>query len=224
MWCRAWCTPTRTRCSSWSPTSAPPTAATACARGWSGRGPSPDHALWERALDYIRAHPEIRDVLLSGGDPLIMADDRLEWLLQRELRAIPHVEFLRIGTKVPAVLPQRITPALCRMLRKYHPLFMSLHFVHPDELTPRPPKPATAWPTPASRWAGRWCCCAASTTTRRRMRALCNGLLKDAGEAVLPAPVRRHRGLAHFRTPVAPGSRHPQACTAPPPATPSRST
>lgn len=95
----------------------------------------PDHAMWERALDYLRHHTEIRDVLLSGGDPLIMADDRLEWLLQR-LRALPHLEMLRIGTKVPAVLPQRITPALCRMLKRYHPLFMSLHFVHPDELTP----------------------------------------------------------------------------------------
>ena len=94
----------------------------------------PNTAMWEQALDYIRRHPEVRDVLVSGGDPLIMADERLEWLLSR-LRAIPHVEFLRIGTKVPAVLPQRITPALCRMLKKYHPLFMSIHFVHPDELT-----------------------------------------------------------------------------------------
>ena len=77
----------------------------------------------------------IRDVLLSGGDPLLLSDDRLEWVLSR-LRRIPHVEFLRIGTKVPAVLPQRITPALTRMLRRYHPLWMSLHFIHPDELTP----------------------------------------------------------------------------------------
>ena len=95
----------------------------------------PDHAMWERALAYIRDHTEIRDVLLSGGDPLIMADDRIEWLLAK-LREIKHVEFLRIGTKVPAVLPQRITRDLRRMLKKYHPLFMSLHFVHPDELTP----------------------------------------------------------------------------------------
>ncbi len=95
----------------------------------------PNTAMWEQALDYIRAHTEVRDVLLSGGDPFILSDDRLEWLLAR-IRAIPHVEFLRIGTKVPAVLPQRVTPALCRMLKKYHPLFMSLHFVHPDELTP----------------------------------------------------------------------------------------
>jgi len=94
----------------------------------------PDHAMWEKAFDYIRAHPEVRDVLISGGDPLILADDRIEYLLQR-LKEIPHVEFIRIGSKVPMVLPQRITKALCRMLKKYHPLFMSLHIIHPDELS-----------------------------------------------------------------------------------------
>jgi lysine 2,3-aminomutase len=94
-----------------------------------------DTAQWERALDYIRGTPTIRDVLLSGGDPLTLPDARLEWLLSR-LRAIPHVEIVRLGTKVPAVLPQRVTPALTRMLRQYHPLWLSLHFTHPDELTP----------------------------------------------------------------------------------------
>jgi lysine 2,3-aminomutase len=74
-------------------------------------------------------------VLLSGGDPLTLSDDRLEWVLSR-LRRIPHVEIIRIGTKVPAVLPQRITPALVKLLKKYHPLWMSLHFAHPDECTP----------------------------------------------------------------------------------------
>jgi lysine 2,3-aminomutase len=92
-------------------------------------------AQWERAIDYIARTPVIRDVLLSGGDPLVLSDDRLEWVLSR-LRRIPHVEFLRIGSKVPVVLPQRVTPALTRMLRRYHPLWMSLHFIHPDELTP----------------------------------------------------------------------------------------
>jgi lysine 2,3-aminomutase len=86
------------------------------------------------ALDYIRQTPSIRDVLLSGGDPLALSEDRLDWVLAR-LREIPHVEFVRIGTKMPAVLPQRITPQLCRILRKYHPLWMSVHFVHPDECT-----------------------------------------------------------------------------------------
>jgi lysine 2,3-aminomutase len=87
------------------------------------------------AIDYIASHPEIRDVLISGGDPLTMADDRLEQLLAA-LRAIPHVEFLRIGTKVPAVLPQRITPQFVAMLKRYHPLWMSIHFMHPAEITP----------------------------------------------------------------------------------------
>lgn len=90
---------------------------------------------WETAIKYIEAHPEIRDVLLSGGDPLTLSDERLEWLLSR-LRRISHVEFLRIGSKVPVVLPQRITPELTNMLKKYHPLWMSVHFNHPDELTP----------------------------------------------------------------------------------------
>ena len=87
-----------------------------------------------KALDYLREHTEIRDVLISGGDPLAMSDDRLEWLL-RQLRDIPHIEFLRIGTKMPAVLPQRITPQLVRMLRRFHPLWMSVHFMHPRECT-----------------------------------------------------------------------------------------
>ncbi len=89
----------------------------------------------EQALDYIRRTPSIRDVLLSGGDPLTLGDVRLEWLLKR-LRQIKHVEIIRIGTKIPAVLPQRITPQLVKMLRRYHPLWMSLHFIHPDECTP----------------------------------------------------------------------------------------
>jgi lysine 2,3-aminomutase len=90
---------------------------------------------WEKAAQYIEAHPEIRDCLLSGGDPLSIGDDKLEWLLKR-LRSIPHLEFIRIGTKIPVVMPQRITKELCAMLKKYHPLWMSIHFTHPDELTP----------------------------------------------------------------------------------------
>jgi lysine 2,3-aminomutase len=90
---------------------------------------------WQAAIDYIQEHTEIRDVLLSGGDPLTLADERLEWLLSR-LRSIRHVEFLRIGTKVPVVLPQRVTPDLTAVLKKYHPLFLSVHFTHPEEITP----------------------------------------------------------------------------------------
>lgn len=91
-------------------------------------------AEWEAALEYIRAHREVRDVLVSGGDPLIMSTKSLEYLLA-SVRAIPHVEIIRMGTKVPMVLPQRITGALVRMLKKYHPLWMSIHATHPDEIT-----------------------------------------------------------------------------------------
>ncbi|PJA74881.1 lysine 2,3-aminomutase [bacterium CG_4_9_14_3_um_filter_65_15] len=89
----------------------------------------------EVGLDYIRRNPQIRDVLISGGDPLTLSDGKLDWLLG-ELRGIPHVQFLRIGTKVPVVMPQRIDRALVRILKKYHPLWMSIHFTHPDECTP----------------------------------------------------------------------------------------
>jgi len=86
------------------------------------------------AIEYISNHPEVRDVLLSGGDPLTMSDNRLEYIIAR-LRAIKHIEIIRIGTKVPVVLPQRITSELVRKLKKYHPLFLSIHFTHPDEMT-----------------------------------------------------------------------------------------
>ncbi len=89
---------------------------------------------WEKALAYLEAHTEVRDVLLSGGDPLTIGDEKLDWLLTR-LRAIKHIEFLRIGTKIPVVLPQRITKDLVKMLKKHHPLWMSIHFTHPRELT-----------------------------------------------------------------------------------------
>jgi len=92
------------------------------------------HPEYDKQINYIAAHPEIRDVLLSGGDPLLLSDDKLENLLRR-LRAIPHVEFLRLGSRIPTFLPQRITPELCAMLKKFHPLFLSIHSNHPRELT-----------------------------------------------------------------------------------------
>lgn len=94
-----------------------------------------DQDKWERAIEYIENNPHVRDVLLSGGDPLTLSDEKLEWLLSR-LQRIPHIELLRIGTKVPVVMPQRITPALTTLLKRYHPLWMSIHITHPDELTP----------------------------------------------------------------------------------------
>lgn len=92
------------------------------------------HPEFDRQINYIAQTPSIRDVLLSGGDPLLLSDEKLESLLSR-LRAIPHLEFLRIGTRIPIFLPQRITPGFCDMLKKFHPLFISVHSNHPRELT-----------------------------------------------------------------------------------------
>ena len=88
----------------------------------------------ETALDWIAATPEIRDVLLTGGDPLVFSDARLEWLLER-LRAIPHVELIRLGTRLPVTLPFRVTDELCAMLERFHPIWVNTHFNHPGELT-----------------------------------------------------------------------------------------
>jgi len=90
---------------------------------------------WETSINYIKNNPNIRDVVISGGDPLTMPEKHLEFLLS-SLNAIPHVEIIRIGTKVPMVMPQRITNTLVKMLKKYQPLYMSIHSTHPDEITP----------------------------------------------------------------------------------------
>lgn len=88
----------------------------------------------EAGLDYLRQTPQIRDVLISGGDPLLLDDERLEWILA-SLRAIPSVEIIRIGTRVPCVLPMRVTSRLTSLLQRFHPLYINTHFNHPRELT-----------------------------------------------------------------------------------------
>jgi lysine 2,3-aminomutase len=88
----------------------------------------------DEAIAYIASRPEIRDVILSGGDPLLLSDDRLDALLSA-LRRIPHVEIVRIGTRVPVTLPERVTPRLAKLLKRHHPLFVNTHFNHPDEIT-----------------------------------------------------------------------------------------
>jgi lysine 2,3-aminomutase len=90
---------------------------------------------YDSAFDYIAAHPEIRDVILSGGDPMMLSDRRLEYIFQR-LRAIPHVEIIRLGSRITAHLPERVTDEFCEMVKKYHPIYMNTHFNHPNEFTP----------------------------------------------------------------------------------------
>ncbi len=92
------------------------------------------HPEYEQGLRYIESHPEVRDVLLSGGDPLLLSDKKIEHLLSR-LRAIKHVEFIRIGSRIPVFLPQRITSELCEIFKTYGPIWMSIHVNHPKEAT-----------------------------------------------------------------------------------------
>lgn len=92
-----------------------------------------------RGIQYIREHTEIRDIVISGGDALMLSDNRIEWVLQ-QLRSVPHLEILRIASRIPCALPQRVTPELCDMLRKYHPLYINTHFNHPREVTPEAAK------------------------------------------------------------------------------------
>jgi lysine 2,3-aminomutase len=94
-----------------------------------------DRAAVEEGIAYVRAHPEVRDVIVSGGDPLVLSDERLEAILTG-LRAIPHVQLLRVATRAPVTCPMRVTPALAAMLRRLAPLFVVTHFNHPKELTP----------------------------------------------------------------------------------------
>ncbi|MDA9591990.1 KamA family radical SAM protein [bacterium] len=92
------------------------------------------HPEFESGLEYIRNHSEIRDVLLSGGDPLLLSDRKIDYLLS-ELNKIPHVEFVRIGSRIPVFLPQRVTPELCEIFKKHGPVWMSIHVNHPNECT-----------------------------------------------------------------------------------------
>lgn len=159
---------------------------------------------WETALDYIAAHTEIRDVLISGGDPLTLAESRLDYLLGR-LRAIEHVEFIRIGTKVPVVLPMRITPSLTAILRKYHPLWMSIHATHPDELTPEVTESTARLADAGIPLGSQTVLLKGINDDVAVMKALMHGLLKRRVKPYYLYQCDPITGSAHFRTPVSKG-------------------
>lgn len=159
---------------------------------------------WEAGLAYIASHPEIRDVLLSGGDPLILADEQLEWLLAH-LRRIPHIELIRIGTKTPVVLPQRITPALLRMLKRYHPLWISIHATHPDELTPETAKACTQLADAGIPLGSQTVLLSGINDDTETMKRLVHGLLKIRVKPYYLYQCDPIPGSSHFRTPVAKG-------------------
>jgi lysine 2,3-aminomutase len=162
------------------------------------------YGQWERALAYIEAHPEIRDVLLSGGDPLTLGDERLEWLLGR-LRRIRHVEFVRIGTKVPVVLPQRVTRQLTSMLRRYHPLWMSLHFTHPAELTPEVTEACARLADAGIPLGAQTVLLRGINDSVEVLKRLFHGLLMRRVKPYYLFQCDPITGSAHFRTPVEKG-------------------
>ncbi|MEZ5738141.1 MAG: KamA family radical SAM protein [Burkholderiaceae bacterium] len=159
---------------------------------------------WDGAIAYIAAHPEIRDVLISGGDPLTLSDDRLADLLGR-LRAIPHIEFIRLGSKVPVVLPQRITPALVAMLRRFHPLWMSIHFTHPTELTPEVAQAMARLADAGIPLGSQTVLLKGINDDLAVMKPLMHGLLKLRVKPYYLYQCDPITGSAHFRTPVAKG-------------------
>jgi lysine 2,3-aminomutase len=155
----------------------------------------------EEALAWIRATPEIRDVLLTGGDPLTFSDERLDWLLG-ELRAIPHVEILRLGTRYPVTLPFRVTPELCRILERHHPVWVSTHFNHPAELTSEAAEAC-------DRLARAGCPINNQSVLLRginddvaTMKTLCEGLVRMRVRPYYCYQAQLLEGTAHFRVPI----------------------
>ncbi len=158
----------------------------------------------DACIEYIREHPLIRDVLLSGGDALLMSDDRLEYIL-KALREIDHVEIIRIGTRTPVVMPQRITPELCTMLQKYKPIWLNMQFNHPNEITPES-RDACAMMADAGIPLGNQ-----SVLLRgindcvHVMRKLVNGLVWIRVRPYYIYQCDLTRGISHFRTCVSKG-------------------
>ena len=159
---------------------------------------------WEPALQYIRDHKEVRDVLISGGDPLTMPDRMLKSLLT-ELRSISHVEIIRIGTKVPVVLPQRITHSLTRMLKQFHPLMISIHFMHPAELTPETSEACNRLADAGIPLGSQTVLLKGINDDLDIMKKLMQGLLKVRVRPYYLYQCDPIPGSAHFRTPVSRG-------------------
>lgn len=165
---------------------------------------TPSTRRLQMIFDYIRNHPEVRDVLVSGGDPLTLSDERLEFILS-SLRAIPHVEIIRLGTKIPAVLPQRVTPQLVRVLRKYHPLWMSLHFLHPDECCYETAKACGMLADAGIPLGSQTVLLKGMNDSGEVMRQLVHSLMKMRVKPYYLYQCDPISGSEHFRTPVSKG-------------------
>jgi lysine 2,3-aminomutase len=169
----------------------------------SGDSPMGDDEL-ELALRYIAANPTIRDVILSGGDPLMLDDDSLKQILSG-LRAINHVSIVRIGTRVPVTLPERITPRLCDILKNYHPLYINTHFNHPDEITTYSSQACSLLADAGIPLGNQTVLLKDINDDVDIMRTLMNGLLSIRVRPYYLHQMDLVRGTAHFRTSVEKG-------------------
>jgi lysine 2,3-aminomutase len=159
---------------------------------------------WENSIEYIRNTPTVRDVIISGGDALTMPDKHIEFLLS-SLRAIPHVEIIRIGSKVPMVMPQRITHTLVKMLKKYHPLYMSIHAIHPDEITPEAQEACNRLADAGIVMGSQTVLLSGVNDSVEIMKELMHKLLKIRIKPYYIYQCDPIPGSSHFRTPVSKG-------------------
>jgi lysine 2,3-aminomutase len=158
----------------------------------------------DTAIEYIRNTPEIRDVLISGGDPFTLSDSRLEDIISK-LRDIEHVEIIRIGTRAPVVMPQRVTPELVKMLSKYHPLWVNVHFSHPDEITDESRKACMLLADAGIPLGNQSVLLAGINDKISIMKKLVHELVKMRVRPYYLYQCDLSSGIGHFRTPVAVG-------------------
>lgn len=158
----------------------------------------------EKGLEYIAKTPQVRDVLLSGGDALMISDERLEYIIKR-LREIPHVEIVRIGSRTPVVCPQRITPELVNMLKKYHPIWLNTHFNHPQEITPDSAAACARLADAGIPLGNQTVLLRGVNDCTYVMKELMHGLVKMRVRPYYIYQCDLSMGLEHFRTPVSKG-------------------
>ncbi|MGX4600200.1 lysine 2,3-aminomutase [Faecalimicrobium sp. JNUCC 81] len=158
----------------------------------------------DRAIEYIRNTPVIRDVLLSGGDALLMSDEKLEYIISK-LREIPHVEIIRIGSRVPVVMPQRITDDLVNMLKKYHPVWLNTHFNHPNEITEESIEACNKMANAGIPLGNQSVLLRGVNDCMHVMKKLVNDLVKIRVRPYYIYQCDLSTGIEHFRTPVSKG-------------------
>lgn len=155
-------------------------------------------------IEYIKNTPQVRDVLLSGGDPLMLPDDKIDWLLS-EISNIPHVEIIRIGTRMPVVLPYRITDNLISILKKYHPLWINTHFNHPNEITASAKEALAKLADGGFPLGNQSVLLADVNDCPRIMKSLLHKLVRNRVRPYYLYQCDLSEGLSHFRTPIGKG-------------------